>query len=152
MSILNICWEVYKIKAYIAGPLFTESDRWYLEIIDKICRENNIDTYLPHRDGGICPSDGRPNDYIFRIDYKNIEDSHIIVAVLHGTDVDSGTAWEMGCAYEKKKEIFAVADDIRIAGLKTNINPMISNSCKIYYNLDNFENALKSYVERNKNV
>ena len=46
-------------KVYIAGPLFTQGDRWFLEKIDELLQNHGFVTYLPHRDGGLCPSDGR---------------------------------------------------------------------------------------------
>ena len=46
-------------KVYIAGPLFTQGDRWFLEKIDDLLQNHGFVTYLPHRDGGLCPSDGR---------------------------------------------------------------------------------------------
>lgn len=45
-------------KVYIAGPLFTQGDRWFLEKIDDSLQNHGFVTYLPHRDGGLCPSDG----------------------------------------------------------------------------------------------
>lgn len=46
-------------KVYIAGPLFTQGDRWFLEKTDDLLQNHGFVTYLPHRDGGLCPSDGR---------------------------------------------------------------------------------------------
>ena len=34
---------------YIAGPLFTEGERYFLGNIEKICSKMGFKTYLPHR-------------------------------------------------------------------------------------------------------
>ena len=134
------------MKCYIAGPLFTEGDRWYLEKIDKVCADLNISTYLPHRDAGLCPSSESDTKRFFHTDYQNIIDSDFMIAVLHGTDVDSGTAWEIGCAYANGKEIISIAEDIRIAGIEANINLMISNSTKVVYTFADMKKLLEQYA------
>lgn len=135
------------MKCYIAGPLFTQGDRWYLEKIDKILKKYKIDTYLPHRDAGLCPSDTTSTEFYFNTDKENVYKCDLMVAVLHGTDVDSGTAWEIGCAYALNIPIFSIAEDIRIAGREENINLMISNSTKMCYNLTTLEKLIKEFVK-----
>ena len=39
--------------------------------------------------------------------------SDIVVAVLDGVDVDSGTAWEIGYAYSREKPIIGIRTDFR---------------------------------------
>lgn len=131
---------------YIAGPLFTEGDRWYLEKIDLLCKKNGLSTYLPHRDAGLCPAGEKGTLYFFEEDYKNLDSASLIIAVLHGADIDSGTAWEIGYAYANKKTIFAIAEDIRIAGDITKINLMISNSSEIYFEFNKLEHAVQKYA------
>ena len=135
-----------KKEVYIAGPLFTEGDRWYLEKIDSICKKNGLSTYLPHRDAGLCPAGVKETLPFFETDCKSLDDSSLIIAVLHGTDIDSGTAWEIGYAYANRKTIFAIGDDIRIAKDITNINLMISNSSQIFFEFDKLEQAIKNYA------
>ncbi len=137
------------MKCYLAGPLFSEGDRWYLEKIDKICREFGVQTYLPHRDSGLCPSDEDETEYFFQSDYDNIIESDFLIAVLHGQDVDSGTSWEIGCAYALKKMIFSIADDIRIAGIKANINLMIANSTDVSYTYEDLSHKIKCFISNN---
>lgn len=137
------------MKCYIAGPLFTEGDRWYLEKIDAECEKLGLKTYLPHRDAGLCPADDKNTQFYFQTDYQNILESDFLVAVLHGTDVDSGTAWEIGCAYANGKQIFAIADDIRVAEIKENINLMISNSVELSFTFSQLIENLRNYIHEN---
>ena len=38
------------MKAYVAGPLFDEGERWFIERVDALVAEEGFDTFLPHRD------------------------------------------------------------------------------------------------------
>ena len=38
------------MKAYIAGPLFDDGERWWIERVDQVVREAGFTTFLPHRD------------------------------------------------------------------------------------------------------
>lgn len=42
-----------------------------------------------------------------------MDNSDIVVAVLDGVDVDSGTAWEIGYAYAKEKPVIGLRTDFR---------------------------------------
>jgi nucleoside 2-deoxyribosyltransferase len=42
-----------------------------------------------------------------------VDSSDIVVAVLDGVDVDSGTAWEIGYAYAKGKPVVGLRTDFR---------------------------------------
>lgn len=52
-------------------------------------------------------------EYIFRRCVEGVDGSDLIVAVLDGGDVDSGTAWEIGYAYAKGKPIIGLRTDFR---------------------------------------
>ena len=41
------------MKAYIAGALFSQGERIFLEEIAKICKDIGLETFLPHRDAGL---------------------------------------------------------------------------------------------------
>ncbi|MFH1307945.1 MAG: nucleoside 2-deoxyribosyltransferase [archaeon] len=135
------------MKIYIAGPLFTVSDRKFLEEIDKLVKELGFETYLPHRDGGIFKRSFGNSEIFFKKDSEAINNLNIILAVLNGTDVDSGTAWEIGYAYSKGIKIIGFLDDTRKPSSDL-LNPMIYNSlAKIFSNLE----ELKKYFLELKN-
>ena len=50
--------------AYIAGPLFDEGERWFVERLDAIARDAGFETFLPHRDNPPKTSDNV--DVIYR--------------------------------------------------------------------------------------
>jgi nucleoside 2-deoxyribosyltransferase len=112
---------------YIAEPLFTEGERAYGEKIDRVFRSANFDTYLPHRDAGLFKRGENSSEYFFKNDLERLQQCDAVFAILNGTDVDSGTAWEIGFAYGIGKPVFGILDDTRKPTLDL-LNPMIKNS------------------------
>jgi len=119
------------VKVYIAGPLFTPEQRVLLERIDEMCRGLGWDTYLPHRDAGLFDRSSGSSERFFRNDMLQLEESDLVLAVLDGCDVDSGTAWELGYFYRLQKgPIVGYVGDVRIADPERQINPMVYHSLK----------------------
>lgn len=107
---------------YVAGPLFSEAERKFLEVmVDALAKAANLDPsadfFLPHRDGGELGK-GPSRNHIFDIDIQHVNSASIVVALLDGQDVDSGTCIELGYAYAKGKKIFGLLTDFR--AYKTN--------------------------------
>jgi nucleoside 2-deoxyribosyltransferase len=131
------------MRAYIAGPLFNESERWFDEQIDQIARECGLDTFLPHRDGaGNLKS---PEDIcrIFAEDRDAIDACDMVIANLNGVTTDDGTAWEIGYAYAKGKHLVGVYTDWRLQHKYQVVNLMIECSLhKLARSLD----ELKEYL------
>ncbi|MDD3246425.1 MAG: nucleoside 2-deoxyribosyltransferase, partial [Methanosarcina sp.] len=50
---------------------------------------------------------------IFRKCVEGVDTSDLVVAILDGVDVDSGTAWEIGYAYAKGKPVIGLRTDFR---------------------------------------
>lgn len=102
---------------YIAGPLFSQAERNYLEIMVGALSERSdldpeVDFFLPHRDGGElgrCPTHGA----IFELDVRHLDAARIVVALLDGQDCDSGTCIELGYAYARGKKIYGLLTDFR---------------------------------------
>ena len=124
------------MKAYIAGALFSQGERVFLEEIAKICKDIGLETFLPHRDAGL----GIDVEEIFKKDFSGLDKCDVLVAVLNGSDLDSGTAWEIGYAYSRKIKIIGIIDDIRIS--KDRLNVMIANSVEIVDSIDKLKKRL----------
>ena len=105
-----------KKKVYIAGPLFNQHERQYLEDIAKHLESNGLECFLPHRDlKGVEESEltttemsQETKDKIFSIDLNALKSADIIVALITGWDIDSGTSAEIGYTYARNKPIIAV--------------------------------------------
>lgn len=131
-------------QIYIAGPLFTEGERMLLEKIDTLCVRLGFQTYLPHRDAGLFTRDKKSSKQFFLNDIDKMNTSHIIVVVLNGLDVDSGTSWEMGYGFADRKPIIGYIDDTRVYQPNLQLNPMILNSLhRLAKNLTELEATLK---------
>ena len=98
-------------KAYIAGPLFDDHEREYLEKIAKIVESYGISTFVPHRDAGLVTGDFNfeKKVKVFDVDMKYLEPADIVIALLTGRDVDSGTAAEIGYAYKAGKRLIGIS-------------------------------------------
>ncbi|MBI5871935.1 nucleoside 2-deoxyribosyltransferase [archaeon] len=130
------------MKIYIAGPLFTEGERAVLERIERLCKENGFETFMPHRDAGIWLREEENSKQFFEKDKNAIRECEAMIAVLN-YNVDSGTAWEMGYAYSKGLKIVGFIDDARIYQPNLQLNAMIINSCRIVCSFDELKEELK---------
>jgi nucleoside 2-deoxyribosyltransferase len=102
---------------YVAGPLFSQAEREYLEkLVDRLSQAAHLSPiehfFLPHRDGGELGK-GPTRTQIFSLDTNTLRQAEIVVALLDGQDVDSGTCIELGIAYSLGKKIFGIITDFR---------------------------------------
>ena len=98
-------------RAYIAGPLFDEGERWWIEKIDQTVAAAGFSTFLPHRDNP--PKDQHNVAEIFANDRRAIDDCDVVVASLNGVITDDGTAWELGYAFALGKPFIGIHTDWR---------------------------------------
>lgn len=102
-------------RIYVAGPLFNTHERWYLEQITGALEKAGYETYLPHRDAGLI--DGRDvaglRQELFAADMAGLASCTIVVALLTGSDQDSGTSAELGIAFTRGYPCFGITDDPR---------------------------------------
>ncbi len=106
----------------------------YLERIRDVCSRQGYNTYLPHLDAGLSSADGTDIEKYFQADVEALNRADLVVAVLNGTDVDSGTAWEIGYAYSKSIPVIGIVEDTRIWKPRVAINLMIV--CSVLVNLN----------------
>lgn len=115
-----------KLSCYIAGPLFSEQDRKMLENIARHLEVRNVNVFLPHRDIGDLSISKKAikskkiRDDIFEGDLRYIRNSDFVLALLDGSDIDSGTAAELGIAFSLKKSIFGLKTDYKRRGFVIN--------------------------------
>lgn len=134
------------MRAYIAGPLFNESERWFDEQIDAVARRAGLDTFLPHRDGNIRMTGPADVPRIFAEDRGGVDGADMVIANLNGVTTDDGTAWEIGYAYAKGKPIIGVYTDMRLQHHFQVINLMIECSLtKLVRSLEELEVCLREY-------
>lgn len=134
------------MRAYIAGPLFNEGERWFDEQIDAIVQAAGYETFLPHRDGKEHTMTSDRAEAITRIfaeDLAALDACDLVVANLNGLMVDDGTAWEIGYAYARGKRIIGVRTDWRLSFPYQAVNLMIECSLNtLVRSLDDLRAAL----------
>ncbi len=118
------------MKIFIAGPLFSQAEREFNAKLDELLRKNGFETILPQRDIGEVWKTDINYRKIYEMDLRAIEEADVVVAVLDGPDVDSGTAFEIGYATAKGKPVVGLKTDIRTFAQMEEVNNMILQSVR----------------------
>jgi nucleoside 2-deoxyribosyltransferase len=112
------------MKVYFAGPLFTTPERTWNAEVAAALRAAGHEVFLPQE-----KEPGKDGPGIFAADVAGIDWSDGLVAIMDGSDPDSGTAWEVGYAYGTKKPIVLVRTDLRaLGGSAGDYNAMLMQS------------------------
>jgi len=112
---------------YVAGPLFDEGERWWIEQVEQTVAAAGFATFLPHRDNPDKTADNVAE--IFDNNVGAIDRASIVVASLNGVTTDDGTAWEVGYAFASNKRIIGLHTDWRRRFDDEVVNLMIERSC-----------------------
>lgn len=132
------------MKAYIAGPLFDEGERWWIESVEALVAAEGFETFLPHRDNP--PKDETNVEAIFLNDKRGIDECDVVVASLNGIITDDGTAWELGYAYAKGKYLIGLHTDWRQRFEHEVVNLMLQCSLhQMVHSLPELRDALGAY-------
>jgi len=128
-------------------------------MVDTLARASSLDPvadfFLPHRDGGELGKGMKRKD-IFDLDLQKVDSATIVVGLLDGQDIDSGTSIELGYAHAKGKKIFGLLTDFR-AYCTADAEPhrpnlMVWGVCEqgntLFGDLDSFSKAFAEYVKR----
>lgn len=115
------------MKLYFAGPLFTTPERtWNAEVVAAL-RAAGHEVFLPQEKEPGLDAAG-----IFATDVGGIDGADGLVAIMDGPDPDSGTSWEVGYAYGRRKPTVLVRTDFRdLAGEAGPYNPLMAESATI---------------------
>lgn len=120
------------MKIYLAAPLFTLAERMFnAELaaeLARLCPE--LDVFLPQRCDEQFQHLPDPTRRIYDCLMDALEWCDAVVAVLDGSDADSGTCIEMGYACGRGKRIIGVRTDFR-SGEDDGLNLMVSNICAV---------------------
>lgn len=131
------------MKIYFAGPLFSEAERdWIRSNIRKIqvlAEEKGfkINIIFPYDLIAVEEMDSlgdQAKQEIFRRCRSHLHDADMMIALLDGTQVDDGTAWEIGYFYRGRTDhspIVGIRTDFRPSGESNGsvVNAMIECCC-----------------------
>lgn len=122
------------MKVYVASPLgFAHSTRPFLAELLTLLQRSDLTVFDPWSQGyerliskassaatrngrGRIPKLQEANRFIANANEKAIRSADLVIAVLDGVDVDSGTASEVGFAYALGKRIVGLRTDFRQTG------------------------------------
>lgn len=127
-----------RLCAYFAAPLFNEMERNYnVAVVAKL--EEYLDVFLPQRDGGLLMnhvkegvSPDRAASLIFESDRAAMESANLLIALLDGSTIDEGVAFETGYMFALGRPCVGLQTDLRRA-LPTGNNPMICCSMSFVF-------------------
>ncbi|NCA72286.1 MAG: nucleoside 2-deoxyribosyltransferase [Sphingobacteriia bacterium] len=133
---------------YLAGPLFTEAERdWHRKTKALLLKQASqrgqaVEIIWPYE--LITPEEitalaGGARAEIFRRCKTELDRADVLIALLDGTQVDDGTAWEIGYFFATKSEgstIVGIRTDFRRAGESEQaiVNAMVEMACDVIVN------------------
>jgi nucleoside 2-deoxyribosyltransferase len=78
------------MRIYVAGALFSEAERAWLDGLAARLREEGFDCFVPHEQFSelkeLAPAE------VFRVDAQGVRDANVLLAWLDGPSIDDGTA------------------------------------------------------------
>jgi hypothetical protein len=107
------------MRLYVAGPLFSEAERSWLDELAVRLRAEGFDCFVPHENFPELADVSL--ELVYRIDTEGLRSANALVAWLDGPIVDDGTACEIGMFAELVRSggsqyqgIIAISTDIRL--------------------------------------
>jgi nucleoside 2-deoxyribosyltransferase len=133
---------------YVAGPLFSTAEQRYNASLVKLlsARLEDFTFILPQEFTKLLPGDPDFFGKIFRQCIDSVDEADLVLSILEGPDVDSGTAVEMGYAYAKGKPIVGVRTDFRTLEEK-GVNLMVARVCTEMLCLPSHQMAIEAIAD-----
>ncbi|MEA2677931.1 MAG: hypothetical protein QOJ81_2072 [Chloroflexota bacterium] len=114
------------MKIYFAAPLFNAAERDWNATLAAALRAAGHEVFLPQEQ-----EPGRDAAGIFAGDVGGIDRADALVAIVDGADPDSGTSWEVGYAYLKKRIVLVRTDMRRTGSGGWDYNAMLTESATV---------------------
>jgi nucleoside 2-deoxyribosyltransferase len=150
------------MRVYLAGPLFSEAERAWLDGFASRLRAEGIDCFVPHEQFGelkeLTPSE------VFRVDAEGVRAANVLVAWLDGPVVDDGTACEIGMFAQlvasgdpHYRGIVGIVTDLRLQrrrgnavgdGMNLFVVGAVEAAGRICWSVDDAVDALKELAAR----
>jgi hypothetical protein len=82
------------VRIYVAGALFSEAERAWLDGLAARLRGEGFECFVPHEQFGelreLTPAE------VYRVDAEGVRSANVLLAWLDGSSIDDGTACEIG--------------------------------------------------------
>ncbi len=146
------------MRLYVAGPLFSEAERSWLDVLAARLRAEGFECFVPHEH---FPELADVSvEEVYRIDTDGLRSANALVAWLDGAMVDDGTACEIGMFAELARSggehyrgIVGFATDLRLerrrqqdvvgGGVNLFVGGAIESCGKIVHAVDDVVAALR---------
>jgi hypothetical protein len=147
------------MRLYVAGPLFSDAERLWLDELATRLRSEGFDCFVPHEN---FPELADVTlELVYRIDTEGLRSANALVAWLDGPIIDDGTACEIGMFAElvrsggtQYRGIVAISTDIRLerrragnvvgGGMNLFVGGAIESCGSIVHTVDDVVAALRS--------
>ena len=107
------------MRLYLAGPLFSDAERSWLDALAAQLRAEGFDCFVPHEH--FTELADVTLEQVYQVDTEGLRSANALVAWLDGPMIDDGTACEIGMFAELVRSggehyrgIVAVATDLRL--------------------------------------
>ena len=121
--------DTASMKIYLAGPLFSDAERSFLDTVAARLRAEGFEVFVPHEqfaEQKFMRSDGNAAaDEVYAVDLAGVMGANAVLAWLDGTQVDDGTSVEIGIFSRlaaqdpsRYKGIIGLSTDMRVARRK----------------------------------
>jgi hypothetical protein len=107
------------MRLYVAGPLFSEAERAWLDSLAARLRAEGFDCFVPHENFPELADVTVEN--VYAVDTEGLRSANALVAWLDGPMVDDGTACEIGMFSElvrsggdRYRGIVGIVTDLRL--------------------------------------
>ncbi|HJJ96499.1 MAG TPA: nucleoside 2-deoxyribosyltransferase [Methanocorpusculum sp.] len=119
-------------RIYLAAPLFSEAQKIYNAGLAGLLASRYYSVHLPQNFEDTAESRSKNREeLIYRWNLAALKNSDIVVAVIDGSDADSGTAWEMGYATALGKRVIAIRTDFRRYSDNELVNLMLETEAEV---------------------
>ena len=147
------------MRLYVAGPLFSEAERTWLDELAARLRAEGFDCFVPHEN--FLELADVTLELVYRIDTEGLRSANALVAWLDGPIIDDGTACEIGMFAElvrsggsQYRGIVAITTDIRLerrrasnvvgGGMNLFVGGAIESCGKVVHGVDEAIAALRN--------
>lgn len=132
---------------FLASPLFNEAEKAFNRKVADMLREAGFEVWMAQESPFISKGNEKEKRSIYKEDLSALSRSDVIVAILDGTEVDSGVAFEMGYATFLGKKIVGLKTDYRMFAKAEEVNLMLEMALmKLCRNVDGVIGVLKSLL------
>ncbi|RLI86510.1 MAG: nucleoside 2-deoxyribosyltransferase [Archaeoglobales archaeon] len=120
-----------ELKIFIAAPFFSQAEKEFNSKIAEFLRDNGFEVWMAQENPFIASENKEEKRRIFEMDLSALKSCDVVVAVLDGECIDSGTAFELGYAYAIGKPIIGIKTDYRTFSPIEELNLMIEVAVRL---------------------